>query len=201
MYSLKRAGIILGTTLFIGLSGCQKESTATANDQPAGLTGFIKYTIPKGQQYATSNSFVSLNISEWRVKVYFDSSAIYTLPGKDQFDINKLTGFADNAGLHQQYSARFGWRWSDNRLRLFAYVHNSGQIQEKEISAVDIGKIYTCSIKVTGAQYIFTVEELKTTVTMPRAATTLTAEGYRLYPYFGGNNTAPHEIRIWIKYL
>jgi hypothetical protein len=27
------------------------------------------------------------------------------------------------------------------------------------------------------------------------------AEGYKLWPYFGGNETAPHDIYIWMKWL
>jgi hypothetical protein len=26
-------------------------------------------------------------------------------------------------------------------------------------------------------------------------------KGYRLYPYFGGDETAPHDISIWVKDL
>ncbi|MEO5783498.1 MAG: hypothetical protein ABIQ07_09520 [Ginsengibacter sp.] len=34
---------------------------------------------------------------------------------------------------------------------------------------------------------------------LPRTSTTAKAIGYKLYPYFGGDETAPHEIDIWIK--
>jgi hypothetical protein len=34
---------------------------------------------------------------------------------------------------------------------------------------------------------------------MPRAAATVKAKGYRLYPYFGGDETAPHDITISIR--
>jgi len=36
---------------------------------------------------------------------------------------------------------------------------------------------------------------------MPRESTTTMAEGYQLYPYFGGDETAPHDIFIWIEKL
>jgi hypothetical protein len=32
-------------------------------------------------------------------------------------------------------------------------------------------------------------------------ATTPKGQGYQLYPYFGGDETAPHDINIWIKNL
>jgi len=36
---------------------------------------------------------------------------------------------------------------------------------------------------------------------MSRASSTATAVGYKLYPYFGGDEAAPHDINIWIKEL
>jgi hypothetical protein len=36
---------------------------------------------------------------------------------------------------------------------------------------------------------------------MSRTAATEKAKGYRLYPYFGGDELAPHQINIWIKNL
>jgi hypothetical protein len=34
---------------------------------------------------------------------------------------------------------------------------------------------------------------------MPRKSTTIKAVGYKLYPYFGGDELAPHPVSIWIK--
>jgi hypothetical protein len=34
---------------------------------------------------------------------------------------------------------------------------------------------------------------------MPRLASTRKAKGYQLYPYFGGDEVAPHLINIWVK--
>jgi hypothetical protein len=38
-------------------------------------------------------------------------------------------------------------------------------------------------------------------LTLPRTSTTPLAKGYLLYPYFGGDETAPHAIKIAIKSL
>jgi hypothetical protein len=37
------------------------------------------------------------------------------------------------------------------------------------------------------------------TTQLPRLATTEKAKGYQLYPYFGGDEAAPHQVNIWIK--
>ena len=128
----------------------------------------------------------------------FDSTAIYqTQSIENQYDINKLYGFSDNNSDHHQYSARFGWRWSDKALRLFAYVYNGGAVISKELTTVMIGAEVNCSIRISGDNYLFTVNGI--TTSMPRTATTDKAKGYQLYPYFGGDESAPHQINIWIK--
>ncbi len=181
------------------IAGCAKESLPeNLSTSTTATASFVKYVIPQGAHYATANDYKATDLTTLKFTVRFDSSCIYKtiLPG-NQWDINKLYGFADNKALHHQYSARFGWRWSDGALRLFAYTYNSGERAAKELGAIPIGKDVKCAIAVNGEQYIFSVED-KTT-TMPRHSTTATAKGYRLYPYFGGDEAAPHEVRIWIR--
>jgi hypothetical protein len=130
--------------------------------------------------------------------VKFDSSAIYiTKDAGNQYDVNKLYGFSDNGSSHQQFSARLGWRWSDNALRLFGYTYNNGQFSFEEIAKISIGLENDCAIIVSGTSYIFTVNGK--TVTMPRLSEGTVATGYKLFPYFGGDEPAPHDIHIWIK--
>jgi hypothetical protein len=173
---------------------CQKENPAQNLSTPR----FKQYTIPQGQHYATENPWKAIETSELKFVVKFDSSAIYqTGDPENQYDINKLYGFSDNGEQHHRFSARIGWRWSDGALRLFAYAYNNGTRSEKEITTIAIGSEVTCSIKVTGEVYRFTVNGK--TETMPRASATTVGKGYQLYPYFGGDEVAPHEVRIWIK--
>ena len=65
------------------------------------------------------------------------------------------------------------------------------------MTTVAIGSELHCSIKVQGEVYQFTVDGK--TETMPRMSTTQNGKGYQLYPYFGGDEGAPHDVRIWIK--
>ena len=159
---------------------------------------FIKYTIKKGAHYTSQDSFVPVDTAELNFTALFDSSAIYTTTNpQNQYDINKLYGFADNGALHHEYSARFGWRWSDGALRLFAYVYNAGHVTSEELSTVPIGTPIRCRIKVASDKYLFYCNEwIKT---LPRAGTTPKGKGYLLYPYFGGDETAPHDVTIWIR--
>jgi len=104
------------------------------------LTGYTLYTIKKGQHDASPRPFKTVSITEQKFSVVFDNSAIYTskIP-ENQYDINKLYGFSDNNGLHQSYSARFGWRYSNGQLSLQAYVYNKGAWTYKDLGPVAIG--------------------------------------------------------------
>jgi hypothetical protein len=163
-----------------------------------GEPGFQDFFIARGQHYSQQTSLVPTEYTELRFVVKFDSSAIYnTITAENQYDINKLYGFSDNNAHHHEFSARIGWRWSDGALRLFGYIYNNGQSSAKELTTISIGGEHDCSIRVTDHNYIFSVNGNSTT--MPRQSATASAIGYKLFPYFGGDETAPHDIRIRIK--
>jgi hypothetical protein len=194
--------IFIGSIFLFLLTACDKSQEAIAPvDHPGNSSPqFIKYTIRAGQQYCDQSVYKQTNYSELQFIVKFDSTAIYqTVSSENQLDVNKLFGFSDNNSDHHQFSARFGWRWSDGALRLFGYTYNNSIMSFEELGSINIGTEYACSIKVTPANYIFTLNEISKS--MPRTSTTATAIGYKLYPYFGGDEAAPHDINIWIKEL
>jgi hypothetical protein len=188
---------------FILISSCKKDAEIGEVESVSYVpisTDYVEYTIKKGQNYADQNPFRPVDFDVLNFKVKFDSTAIYrTVDPQNQFDINKLYGFADNNEHHQKFSARFGWRWSDDALRIFAYVYNEGVVSYKELATVSIGTEISCTLKTTASEYIFTVNHV--TGNMPRLSKTPKAKGYMLYPYFGGTETAPHNVKIWIKHL
>lgn len=157
-----------------------------------------EYIIPKGKQYCKPMPYTLSDLDSLCFVAEFDSTAIYTTHDpENQADINKLYGFSDNNAGHHLYSARFGWRWYDHSLQLFAYIYNNGVRSWRKLADIAIGEKVKCCIKVSGSHYIFEVN-VKQTI-LPRASTTATARGYLLYPYFGGNETAPHDVHIWIE--
>ncbi len=181
------------------LSGCNKmaEAIIDKTTTEAG-TQFKTYTIRAGQHYCEGNNYRNISTPAQKFTVRFDSSAIYlTADPQNQSDINKLFGFSDNNAAHHQYSARFGWRWSNHALRLFAYVYNDGVVSSQEITTVSLNTDIHCTIKVSGNKYVFMVND--SIFEMPRKAETDKAVGYQLYPYFGGDETAPHDITIRIR--
>jgi len=191
------AKIIICSIIVAQFTSCKKALDNLINkEQPTNT--FIHHTIKAGQHSSNNSVIKSGEFSELNFIVKFDNSAVYTTADPaNQKDINKLYGFADNNDHHQQFSARIGWRWSDGALRLFGYVYNNGIVDYKEITNVEIGTEINCTIKAATDQYIFSVNDRQ--ISMNRASKTIAATGYKLFPYFGGDEVAPHDIHIWIK--
>ena len=80
---------------------------------------------------------------------------------------------------------------------MFGFTHNNKEMNFEEVAAVSIGDPHECSIKISGNTYIFSVDGKS--VSMARNSSTATGKGYKLFPYFGGDEVAPHDIHIWIK--
>ncbi len=200
-YPLKHSWFKLAIVLLM-VTSCSKQEVADeiTTPPPPAVPTFVEYTIQKGNQNCDQNLFRPVSVTEMKFMVRFDSTAKYqTILPIHQTDINKLYGFSDNNTDHHQFSARFGWRWLNNQLQLFAYVYNNGVNVSQQIGTVTIGSENYCSIKVNGNHYVFTLNS--TMLTMPRNSSTTVGLGYKLYPFFGGSEVAPHRISIWIKDL
>ena len=159
---------------------------------------FVTYIIPEGQQRSTSKVRVYSG-DELKFIILFDSTAIYkTVDSICQYSINKLYGLSDCDSKHHENSARFGWRWFNGKMEIFAYCYAESERFSELITTVDIGKEYECSIQFTDNHYCFSINGI--THTFKRTCQTSKLR-YFLYPYFGGTEAAPHEVRIKIKDL
>lgn len=200
---MKFYSILFAALSVLMLSSCKKSLQDMVNDSLGGNnnTGqFIDYLIAKGGHSSDKNGYKPVTTTEMKFSVQFDSSAVYqTANLNNQLDLNKLYGFSDNNQEHHQFSARIGWRWYNNQLELFGYVYNNGAFTYKYITAIPLNQEINCSIRVQGSSYLITANGI--TITMVRTATTEQAVGYQLYPYFGGDEVAPHDIRIKVKNL
>ena len=176
----------------------EQPSVASNNRRPTPTAStYVTYLIRQGQHYCDKNTLQSVSVSEMKFFAKFDQSAIYqTIDPYNQYDVNKLWGFSE--GFNNQYnSARIGWAYNDGALRLYGYVYSKGVRYFQEITTVLPGQEISCSIKVSGSIYILSANGIS--VTLPRGSTTTKANGYQQYPYFGGDEVAPHDISIFIK--
>lgn len=200
---MKKTIFTCAVACFIICFSCSKESSftgsevATAKSSDQLKAGVPKtFLIKKGAHSSKPDPFTFTKKSSVRFSAVFDSSCIYkTVDPSNQADINKLYGFSDCGEHHLSNSARIGWRWSNDSLRLFGFVHFDGQMLMKEITTAEIGSAIDCIIDCNESSYLFTVNGKSTE--MPRACTSAN-QRYLLNPYFGGDETAPHDIRIQI---
>ncbi len=157
------------------------------------------FKIKAGKHYAVGIHGGLFLSKEMKFTAKFDNSAEYYLGNVNQYDINKLYGFSDCYTSHQKNSARFGWVWNDqnHQLEIWAYSYHNKIREMKFVSNVNLNESYTYKIKVNKYSYDFILNNK--TVSFNRSCTSNRAHGYKLYPYFGGDEVAPHEIKIEIK--
>jgi hypothetical protein len=136
----------------------------------------------------------------WVVK--FDESCRYDLQSDDQFDTNKLVGVGYLPGHHKE-SARFGWRYWTERgeIELSAYCYINGQRVIKHVGFCEIGKTYRIELRISTDAYYFACDEKDGFYYRTNGEAIITHGhrkrfSYRLGVFFGGNRTAPHEIKI-----
>jgi len=154
------------------------------------------FTIKKGRHRST----YALNYSKdtvfgWNIK--FDSSAIYkTVDSLNQLDINKLIGWSDCGDSHMDNSIRFGWRWLNDSLEIHWFKHEHGEFSFDLIKRVSICEEHYYELTISTWDYELSVDG--TYVHVPKNCPDKYRR-YQLYPYFGGNESAPHDITIKIK--
>ncbi|MEM6633776.1 MAG: hypothetical protein AAF694_29150 [Bacteroidota bacterium] len=132
----------------------------------------------------------------------FLPSAWYKRPDSniDWLDLNKLLGIS--FGFHQQDSLRIAWRplfEEPGKLELFSYRYNGGNRTFETMGSIQTDQTHAYQLLLLRQQNeaIFQIEGLepkKVSMTYPGKSW-----GYCLFPYFGGNLTAPQDIEIEVE--
>lgn len=134
----------------------------------------------------------------WVVK--FDESCRYNLGSDDQFDTNKLIGIGYLPGHHKN-SARFGWRYSHEKgkIEILAYCYIDGERIIDHLADAFINESYTVKIEVVNTGYWLSVKGPGYTAEKLYRHSHAKKLQYRLGTYFGGNQVAPHDIKIQLE--
>jgi hypothetical protein len=186
---MKSSTLILGMLLIVfGLTACEDSLEPTRT-----------FIIKKGDHFSSTRASETLESSVLEFDAMFDNTAIYDLGNEAlQSNKNKLLGFSDCNSLHHENSARFAWQWFNNHLEIYAYTYVNGERQEAFIGVVEINQLNRYRLSILDEYYVFELnngEPLK----MPRGNVGHNGFYYKLWPYFGGSVTAPHDIRIVVK--
>ena len=161
--------------------------------------GFRTYTIPEGK-HSSGTFFNHPDNSRIIFDFILDESAIYqTEVPENQDDVNKIYGMSDFGRIHQKYSIRLGWRYIDGQIELCWLRHEEGRHSSATIRTIETDEIYNAVINITTFYYQIVVDGDTTLVRRRPEGYWGTVRRYYLYPYFGGNEYAPHDITIKIK--
>lgn len=167
-----------------------------------------KYKIKKGR-HSTSGLHFGITFNKTvKYRCSFDRSCIYKFDDVDKFDINKLCGFSTTMFHHKQ-SGRIGWRCLDNEsIEILTYTYNDGVREGNETDVLGVVKPnqeFEVSITDNEEFYMYTFKDLsgnsKSTKFFDRKQKDWFLFHYLLFPFFGGNKTAPHDMIINLKRL
>lgn len=163
------------------------------------MSGFKSYTVKKGRHDAGFEFAPFYGRTVAKYEVVFTKSCLYEILGPDQFDVNKLFGLS--YGFHHNNSARFGWRADGDSIEISAYCYKNKKRLIKVIRNVEVEKPYIFTVQNCEGFYELTIESgVGNIIGYAKISKPKTIKfGYRLFPYFGGNVTAPHDVEICMK--
>jgi len=184
------------------------------------------YGIPVKEHRATFTFDPISSFSGMVGSFYFSDECIHKpFAGSDEMDINKLGGYSETmlpryksewpffVPPHQCYSVRIGWRVTSltpkQMIEVLLYVYNqdvSDRFIFKSIGFVRPEKPYHFRLgrlenkyfaEIFAAGYSLNQTPLEAHIGgLPRYNSEVNALGYKLFPYFGGNNPAPNSMQI-----
>lgn len=188
----------------------------------AGCAGGPIYTIDKGDHssgiHFSTHGGDGVHGVAYELK--FDESCVYKIDGQNQFDWNKVGGRGYGFS-HQNWSVRWGWRARpDGWLEINPYLHVDGSIVIPEVewagrNARTVGKgpvpirpgfTYLVGYDRAGTILNFTVACAETGDyywgwSVSDQYEEFDGCGYRLFPYFGGDEVAPHDMTMHLREL
>tara|TARA_R110000782_G_scaffold232528_2_gene318738 strand:+ start:88 stop:636 length:549 start_codon:yes stop_codon:yes gene_type:complete len=158
--------------------------------------GYRVYKIKEGRHHSNT-AYCTTKSNYITFDAIFDESAQYTSTNPtNQYDVNKLYGLSDCGTSHTKNSIRFGWRWLNDSLEILWYKRENDDFSFKNITTIDLNTSHHYTITFTEDSYILSVDDIHVVVDRKCSET---YKRYYLYPYFGGDEEAPHNITIRIK--
>lgn len=160
---------------------------------------FKRFFIKKGNHRSGIYPNIYFKMLKTKYEVIFSKDCIYKFNDVDDFDVNKLFGLS--FGFHHTNSIRFGWNVDGDKIAIYAYCYKSGERIMNKITSLSTDITNSFEIKVYDDFYELTIYNKisNSTITYITSKPKTVKWGYRLFPYFGGNKTAPHNMEIEMK--
>lgn len=151
------------------------------------------YIIPKGWHYSLHLPKLYDGVKkEFIIKVKPDNSWRYYFHSVDQIDINKLWGIGFGNvlfdGPHTN-SIRLGWNYNPNNdsINWWYYYYENSIRNYDYLTTSFINEDIEFPFQLKDESFLIGNKEIPYIYPQDRT-------GYYLFPYFGGNRTAPHMI-------
>ncbi len=179
------------------------------------------FKVKKGKKFfwGPRLNFFTKNHREFHVRAFFMDDCKYQL--NENYDqINKLTGQSYNLMPfydrdtkswkpgHHKNSVRFGWRCLDGeRIEILAYVYIDKVRKDRVLLSIGTGEWVHLSFIETEEYYTFNALSEEGEGRIVKFKKNNTKKGFlglfinRLYPYFGGQMAAPHDMRLELLYF
>ncbi len=159
--------------LFITPLTCTKPDTVT-------------FTIKQGEHYSQGGR--TIRQADLRAfRFYVDESWLHT---EVNAGWNKLIGISD--GQHHKNSVRIAWRClNDQTVTFAAYTYYKGKWTAEELFSTVPGVWVTAGITLHDRNYAVRVYNYTAYPKRNKGW-----PNYTLYPYFGGKDTAPHDMKF-----
>lgn len=161
------------------------------------------YTINQGAHYSNGPKFkLHSNLHQLNFKAQLHSDCLFQLGNEDDFDINKVYGIT--WGLtNDNNSFRIGWNCQNNNglIQYFSYAHIGGEVVIQYLFEEVPEVIINFHIDLLRSENLIRIYRLDndTQYEQPYPFDGISATGYYNYPYFGGNQFAPHKMTFGIE--
>jgi len=166
------------------------------------------YEIKKGNHHCSMSLFEKIGALGWKVRKidlrFVFRKECWWAPARntDDYDQNKLAGIGFGTNHHKN-SVRLTWVPDFEKpgmIRVSGYTYDERNTGPKfaisYIKSVHVGETVTARIESRDGAYFLTVQEVTVRMENQQPDPSLC---FWLFPYFGGNNTAPHDMTIELE--
>lgn len=159
------------------------------------------YTIEEGSH--SSGVHFKLHSGKNQLKFYakFSADCLYDLGNSNNHDINKLYGLTWGL-FNDKNSFRIGWNCSaqNGKIQLYAYIHRNGVRSWESIGEVDVEQEFEVYVEFDRTGNIILVSNSEGYVGFINYNFNgVVKYGYYNWPYFGGDEVAPHTMNIQLS--
>lgn len=156
------------------------------------------FLIKKNHHYCNNFNIGLTFKNKIEYNIHFCKNCLYTLPDDDIYDINKLFGISTSF-YHHYSSARIGWRCLDNEnIELLTYTYdNWNRLESQLLGTVKCEENFKAIITLDNNMIIYELitDNYSNKIILETSNKPFFIK-YKLFPYFGGNKTAPHNMNI-----